>query len=272
MAGTASGDVAHSPLGQTQSYAGGYDPNRLYPIPRAHSRDRLPQAPAAGFLGMDWWTAFELTWLDDDGRPQVAVGRFGVPAESPCIIESKSLKLFLGGLYNERYASWAVLTARLEADLTAAAGAPVTVQLETLEAFEARGFDRFTGVALDTAALEADAPLLATEGEGGRQRFYSHLLRSLCPVTGQPDWGSVEILFEGPVLNPAGLLALVLSLREHQGFHEDTVERLYGALEVVPGMTYIAVRAAYCRRGGIDITPCRASAPTVFSPLRLARQ
>ena len=233
----------------------------------------LPAQPARGFHGVDWWTAFELSWVDREERPQVAVGRFAVPSSSPCIVESKSLKLYLGGLYKVSYGSWAALETVLAADLSAAAGAPVEVTLESLPAFEARGFDRFLGSCIDTAPLRPEAGLLAGEGtEPERQCFHSHLLRSLCPVTGQPDWGSVELLFEGPKLDPAGVLALVLAQREHNGFHEATVERLYGALEALPGGTYVAVRAAYCRRGGIDITPCRASEPTSFSPLRLARQ
>ena len=275
MAGPIAGDVTKSPLGREQDYAGGYDPSRLYPIARADSRSTLAAAPARGFHGVDWWTAFELSWLDGEGRPQVAVGRFAVPAGSPCIVESKSLKLYLGGLYSVAYESWAALEAVLAADLSTAAGAPVGVTLESLEAFEARGFDRFLGTCIDTAPMRPEAGLLAAKGQGPgpvRQRFHSHLLRSLCPVTGQPDWGSVELLFEGPELDPAGVLALVLAQREHNGFHEATVERLYAALEALPGAAYVAVRAAYCRRGGIDITPCRASAPTPFSPLRLARQ
>ena len=273
MVGVAAGEVTGSPLGREQDYAGGYDPSRLYPIARAHSRSMLAAAPARGFHGVDWWTAFELSWLDGDGRPQVAVGRFAVPADSPCIVESKSLKLYLGGLYNVAFESWAALEAVLAADLSAAAGASVGVMLESLAAFEARGFDRFLGTCVDTAPLRPEAGLLAAEGMApARQRFHSHLLRSLCPVTGQPDWGSVELLFEGPTLDPAGVLALVLAQREHNGFHEATVERLYAALEALPGGSFVAVRAAYCRRGGIDITPCRASASTPFSPLRLARQ
>ncbi|MBL6718167.1 MAG: NADPH-dependent 7-cyano-7-deazaguanine reductase QueF [Pseudomonadales bacterium] len=275
MAGPIAGDVRESPLGRERDYAGGYDPSRLYPIARADSRSTLIAAPARGFHGVDWWTAFELSWLDGDGRPQVAVGRFAVPADSPCIVESKSLKLYLGGLYNVAYECWAALEAVLTADLSAAAGAPVGVTLESLAAFEARGFDRFLGICVDTAPLRQEAELLAAEGQetaSVRQRFHSHLLRSLCPVTGQPDWGSVELLFEGPELDPAGVLALVLAQREHNGFHEATVERLYASLEALQGAAYVAVRAAYCRRGGIDITPCRASAPTPFNSLRLARQ
>lgn len=275
MVGPIAGDVTESPLGREQDYAGGYDPSRLYPIARADSRGALAAPPGRGFHGVDWWTAFELSWLDGEGRPQVAVGRFSVPAASPCIVESKSLKLYLGGLYNVVYESWAALEAVLAADLSAAAGASVGVTLESLEVFEARGFDRFVGTCVDTEPMRPEAGLLAAKGQGTgsvRQRFHSHLLRSLCPVTGQPDWGSVELLFEGPKLDSAGVLALVLAQREHNGFHEATVERLYAALEALPGATYAAVRAAYCRRGGIDITPCRASAPTPFSPLRLARQ
>ena len=273
MAGPVAGDVTKSPLGREQGYVGGYDPALLYPIARADSRSMLPAQPARGFHGVDWWTAFELSWLDGEGRPQVAVGRFAVPSSSPCIVESKSLKLYLGGLYKVSYDSWAALEMVLAADLSAAAGAPVEVMLESLPAFEARGFDRFLGSCIDTAPLRPEAGLLAGEGsEPERQCLHSHLLRSLCPVTGQPDWGSVELQFEGPKLDPAGVLALVLAQREHNGFHEATVERLYGALEALPGGTYVAVRAAYCRRGGIDITPCRASEPTSFSPLRLARQ
>ena len=187
MAGPIAGDVRESPLGRERDYAGGYDPSRLYPIARADSRSTLIAAPARGFHGVDWWTAFELSWLDGDGRPQVAVGRFAVPADSPCIVESKSLKLYLGGLYNVAYECWAALEAVLTADLSAAAGAPVGVTLESLAAFEARGFDRFLGICVDTAPLRQEAELLAAEGQetaSVRQRFHSHLLRSLCPVTG----------------------------------------------------------------------------------------
>ncbi|NBQ11936.1 MAG: hypothetical protein EBU29_07755 [Gammaproteobacteria bacterium] len=177
MAGPVAGDVAGSPLGREQDYAGGYDPSRLYPIARADSRSTLAAAPARGFHGVDWWTAFELSWLDGEGRPQIAVGRFAVPADSPCIVESKSLKLYLGGLYNVAYERWAALEAVLAADLSAAARAPVGVTLESVDAFEARGFDRFLGTCVDSAPLRQDAGLLAAEGQATapvRQRFHSH--------------------------------------------------------------------------------------------------
>lgn len=270
----------HSPLGKRTVYADRYDPTLLFPIPRAGKRAELGLAERLPFSGVDIWNAYELSWLDPRGKPQVALGEFRVPARSPNIIESKSFKLYLNGFAQERMQSAAALSDILARDLSAAAGAPVAVALSAPGA-PTHAIAELSGKLLDTQALDIDdyGPPKAHYLQADRgaapveQRFVSHLLRSNCPVTGQPDWGSVQIACRGAPLDPAGLLRYLVSFRNHNDFHEHCVERIFVDLLTRCGPDQLSVYARYTRRGGLDINPFRSTDPqAVAGNPRGARQ
>ena len=276
----------HSPLGQTVHYADQYDAGLLFPIPRAPQRQVLGITGALPFLGADLWTAFELSWLNARGKPQVALAQITVPCESTNIIESKSLKLYLGSFNNTRFADAAEVQARLRADLTEAAWrgavvlAGVGVQLIGADAFDQQGLQELDGLSLDRLDLDCTqyhpAPELlsaAFDEAPVTECLTSHLLRSNCPVTGQPDWGSVQISYFGPQIDQAGLLRYIVSFRNHNGFHEDCVERMFMDIRERCRPHQLAVYARYTRRGGLDINPFRTSAPQALpANVRTARQ
>jgi 7-cyano-7-deazaguanine reductase len=278
--------ITHSPLGQSTVYADQYDASLLFPIARAPQRLALGLADTLPFLGADLWTAFELSWLNLRGKPQVALAHITVPCESVNIIESKSLKLYLGGFSNTRFADVAEVLARLRADLTEAAwrGAVVQsgvgVKLIPAEAFDREPLFELNGLSLDRLDLDCDqyqpAPELltaATDEAPVSEVLTSKLLKSNCPVTGQPDWASVQVSYFGPQIDQAGLLRYIVSFRNHQGFHEDCVERMFMDIQTRCQTHKLAVYARYTRRGGLDINPFRSSFPQALPPnVRTARQ
>jgi len=255
----------HSPLGRPVAYRSDYAPELLFPVSRQAKRDELGIRPEAlPFAGWDLWNAYELSWLDPRGKPVVALGEFRVPAASPCLIESKSLKLYLNSLNQTAVASMAAVRETIARDLSAAAGAPVEVRLFPPEAVT-RSYGSPAGVLLDelevTIRHYQPAPqLLSAAGPVVAETLYSRLLKSNCLVTGQPDWGSVAIRYRGPAIDRAGLLAYVVSFREHNEFHEQCVERIYCDVLARCRPSELAVWARYTRRGGLDINPCRTSA------------
>jgi 7-cyano-7-deazaguanine reductase len=269
----------HSPLGKDTVYANGYAPGLLFPIARADHRAELGVAEVLPFHGVDIWNAYELSWLDLRGKPQVALAEFRVPAASSHIIESKSLKLYLNGFAQERVADAATLTATLLRDLSAAAGAVVGVQLSAASAADHAIVD-LDGYLLDTQELDIDhyGPpkadfLQADTGATLRtETVVSHLLRSNCPVTGQPDWGSVQIAYSGAPIDHAGLLRYLISFRDHNEFHEHCVERIFVDLMQRCAPRQLSVYARYTRRGGLDINPFRSSTPATPANVRTARQ
>ncbi len=263
-----------SQLGQASTYTDQYDAALLFPIPRSTARAALGLAASLPFLGADLWTAFELSWLNTRGKPQVALAHFTVPCESVNIIESKSLKLYLGSFNNTRFADTAEVQARLRADLTEAAWrggvvqSGVGVKLVAAEMFDREPIYELDGLSLDRLDLDCDrytpAPELltsATDEAPVSEVLTSNLLRSNCPVTGQPDWGSVQISYFGPQIDQAGLLRYIVSFRNHNGFHEDCVERLFMDISERCQPHKLAVYARYTRRGGLDINPFRTSYP-----------
>lgn len=270
--------LEHAPLGRDSAYPERYDAGLLFPIPRAANRVPLGIAEGAlPFVGEDEWYAFELSWLDERGKPRVAVARFRLPADSPRLIESKSWKLYLNGFNQTRLASREALVDTLERDLSAAAGAPVSVALFDVDD-EALSPERFPGDCLDDLDIEIDgytpdAGLIEVGEEIVEETLHSHLLKSNCPVTGQPDWGSVMIRYRGPRLDREGLLRYLISYRQHQDFHEHCVEHIFIDLLARARPERLLVMARYVRRGGLDISPWRATpgeAPP--SQRRLARQ
>ena len=253
---------AEIPLGRQSATPERYDAGLLCPIERRRgARQRY---------GFDLWTCYELSWLTADGRPQLAALELEIPAASPHIVESKSLKLYLSGLNHERFESRAALQTLIEGDLSRCVSAPVRAQIEPLERLRSAR-PPFPGRSLDEAPLlpqltlkggpEAAHLSALPRGPHGSYAVYSHLFRSLCPVTAQPDWGSLLISYEGDEIAPGALLSYLLSFRNHQGFHEQCVEQIFDELSARCALERLEVFALYLRRGGIDINPCRSSHP-----------
>lgn len=259
-----------SPLGQAVAYRATYAPELLFPIARQLKRDELGlSASALPFVGEDLWNAYELSWLDRRGKPVVALGRIRVPASSPFLIESKSFKLYLNSFNQQRCADVATVQATIEADLSAAAGAGVSVELMPLLERPQRSSQYPTGFCLDGLEIDLDhyqppAPeLLCSGSEEVSETLYSHLLKSNCLVTGQPDWGMLVVRYRGPVIDRESLLRYIVSFRGHNEFHEQCVERVFCDLLAHCRPQQLAVWARYTRRGGLDINPFRASCPTL---------
>ena len=280
-------DPSGSLLGKTASYRATYAPELLYPISRTPKREEIglsAERIAAGrlpFMGADLWTAYELSWLTPRGKPQVAIATITVPCDSPCIIESKSFKLYLNSFNMTRVESPERLREMLVHDLSAAAGARVGVRLVLPEAFDAQPIHELSGVLLDRMDIDCDrygppAPELLTaafDEQPVTETLTSHLLKSNCLVTGQPDWGSVRIAYSGPQIDQERLLQYIVSFRNHNEFHEQCVERIYMDLWTRCKPIKLEVYARYTRRGGLDINPWRTSHPQAMPKnIRTARQ
>ena len=277
-----------SQLGKTSAYVDQYDPSLLFPIPRAPKRAEigLDGTAAMPFFGADLWTTFELSWLNPRGKPQVALAHVTIPCETPNIIESKSFKLYLNSFNNSRFADAAEVQARLRADLSEAAwrgaASPATVGVKLLlpELFDREPVHELDGLLLDRLDIECTrytpAPELLTAAHGEApvtETLVSHLLKSNCLVTGQPDWGSVQIRYSGPQIDQAGLLQYLVSFRNHNEFHEQCVERIFMDVWTRCRPIKLAVYARYTRRGGLDINPLRTSHPQALpANVRTARQ
>ena len=268
--------TANSPLGRETAYPAQYDRGLLYPIPRAPARAQLGiAADALPFIGIDRWQAFELSWLDPRGKPQVATATLQVPADSPNLVESKSLKLYLNSFNASRFDDAEAVRARIEADLSQAAGAPVTMafglpaQAVVADADDIDGLD----IAIDSYGPPDASLLQADAGDIAEETLHSALLKSNCPVTGQPDWADVTIAYRGPRLDRAGLLRYLVSFRDHAGFHEQCVEQIFVDLLARCAPRQLSVEARYTRRGGLDINPWRAT-PGLAAPaaVRTERQ
>jgi 7-cyano-7-deazaguanine reductase len=270
-----------SPLGKTSSYRTEYAPELLFPIPRQAKRDELGLAGTLPFYGVDIWNAYELSWLNMRGKPQVAVARITVPAASPNIIESKSFKLYLNSFNQTRLAGPEALKMLLQQDLSAAAGANVHVVITMQEDFAKLQMGELDGQLLDRLDIEVDnySPepdiLKANFDEQPvEETLVSHLLKSNCLVTGQPDWGSVQITYAGPQIDQESLLKYLIGFREHNEFHEQCVERIFTDILRQCKPQHLTVYARYTRRGGLDINPWRTNFSGASKPsnLRNARQ
>ncbi|HSG97721.1 MAG TPA: NADPH-dependent 7-cyano-7-deazaguanine reductase QueF [Woeseiaceae bacterium] len=247
-------------LGREADYPHKYAPEVLCPITRSDSREPLGITTALPFAGVDIWNAWELTWLGDNGHPKVAVVEIRVPAESPNLIESKSLKLYLGSFAMSRFADAAHVEGAIAADLSQSTGAPVEVTLNPDVSVASLDGPCIDGFDIDCDTWEVDAELLdSDERVVVEESLHSHLLRGLCPVTAQPDMGSVEIRYQGPRIDPVSLLRYIASFREHRDFHEACVERMFVDIWKRCAPTTLSVYARYQRRGGVDINPFRTS-------------
>ncbi|MDX1498853.1 MAG: NADPH-dependent 7-cyano-7-deazaguanine reductase QueF [Woeseiaceae bacterium] len=266
------------PLGRATDYPDQYDASLLHAIARSEARQTLGLRADLPFSGVDIWNAWELTWLDRGGKPVVATAEIRVPASSPNIVESKSLKLYLNSFAMTRHESWIEVTDAIGRDLSAVTGAEVGIRLSDTPAQYRANVARLPGTCLDELdvdcdTFEVDATLLCTVRGGlAREDYYTHLLRSLCPVTGQPDLGSVLVSYRGPRIEPASLLQYLVSFRRHQDFHEACVERMFTDVLERCRPDRLTVYARYQRRGGIDINPFRSNFESNPTNPRLWRQ
>ena len=275
-----------SHLGKTSPYPQVYDSKWLYPIARDLKRQSL-RTKGVPCYGEDLWTAYEISWLDTSGKPSIGLANIRLPLQSPNLIESKSLKLYLNSFNQSRWSSLEAVRAQIIQDLTQVAGIQVQVDLWTWQQAELYLQPQvMQGQCLDDLELQGeiapvplDQPDLLIDAEGNKklttpEYYYSHLLKSNCPVTGQPDWASVWIDYQGAPLNLSVLLAYILSFRQHRDFHEHCIERIYYTLWHVCQPEKLSVYARYTRRGGLDINPWRTSDPQAASAplIRTIRQ
>ncbi len=269
--------VFSSPLGHKTQYISTYDATLLFPIPRQASRELLGIASALPFYGCDIWTGYELSWLNFLGKPQVAVAEFIFPCDSEFIVESKSFKLYLNSLNQTVFNSYADVTECLIRDLSLAVGAVVSVNLQSMQESTLLERGIIEGVCLDDydiavniyhpdpTLLSIDAASICDGADNGdadfqiEEKLYSHLLKSNCPVTGQPDWASIFIHYQGKKIDHENLLRYIISFREHQDFHEHCVERVFFDILNRCKPNYLSVYARYTRRGGLDINPFRST-------------
>jgi 7-cyano-7-deazaguanine reductase len=276
-----------SQLGRSSAYVDRYDAGLLFPIPRATQREAMGiVGHALPFFGADLWTAFELSWLNARGKPQLVIAHFTVPCETPNIVESKSFKLYLNSFNSSVFADAESVRERLRTDLSEALwrgsdrAASIGVKLLAPDMFDREQVHELDGLDLDRLDIECTqyqpAPELLTSDATQppvTETLTSRLLKSNCLVTGQPDWGSVQIRYSGPAIDQAGLLGYIVSFRNHNEFHEPCVERMFTDIWHRCGPTKLAVYARYTRRGGLDINPFRTSWPQALpANTRMARQ
>lgn len=268
-------------LGKVATYKAEYNPSLLFPISRSSKREEIGVGNTLPFFGIDIWNAYEVSWLNLRGKPQVAIATVTVPADSPNIIESKSFKLYLNSFNQTKLAGSDALISLLQADLSAAAGAPVHVQLTLSDNFGSLTMAELEGTLLDRLDIEVDsytpAPelLRANQAEAiVEETLIFHLLKSNCLVTGQPDWDSVQIHYVGAQIDQESLLRYLIGFRNHNEFHEQCVERIFVDIMRHCKPQKLSVYARYTRRGGLDINPWRSNFSTGKKPAndRNARQ
>lgn len=268
-----------NPLGRETGIPEGYSPGVLYPMSRVDHRDALGIRAALPFTGEDVWSAFEFSWLNARGKPEVAMVRVQVPCDSPCIVESKSMKLYLGSFSQTRVDSTTRVQGMLAADLASAFGTEVEVGLVSLADMSAIG-EGPPGLCLDELDVDIHSYDYAVETlavlPGGeevhRETLHSNLFRSICPVTGQPDWATIIVRYSGPAMDRAALLGYLIGFRRHPAFHEAVVEQIFMDLSQRCGAKELSVHGCFLRRGGIDISPFRSNFEGPPPPMRLLRQ
>lgn len=284
---TSNNSPEQSQLGKTSAYQTQYDPSLIFPIPRAEKRAEIGLKIVDGkainlpFFGMDFWNAYEVSWLNMRGKPQVAIVSVFAPADSPNIVESKSFKLYLNSFNQTKLAGTDALLSLLQTDLSNGFGAPVQITITPQEQFGKAGFQELDGMLLDRLDIEVDqySPipeiLHADHSQPAiEETLVSHLLKSNCLVTGQPDWASVQIHYVGAPIDQEALLRYLIGFRNHNEFHEQCVERIFCDIMQYCKPQKLAVYARYTRRGGLDINPWRTNFSTGKMPsnLRNARQ
>ncbi|NYT85741.1 NADPH-dependent 7-cyano-7-deazaguanine reductase QueF [Pollutimonas harenae] len=269
--------LVKAPLGREISYPDAYDASLLFPIDRSTNRAALSLPES--WYGADIWNAYEVSWLTPKGKPVVALARFIFPQNSPRLVESKSFKLYLNSFSEERFDSTNTVRTIMQADLSLAAGADVNIELNPLSQPPALEYGSMEGINIDDTDIEISTyeptPGLLQclpAGKNISETLVSDLLKSNCPVTGQPDWGSVQVRYTGLQIDRDALLRYIVSLRRHTEFHEHCVEKMYCDIWQACKPTSLFVYARYTRRGGLDINPWRSSEPAHVSHARTARQ
>jgi len=268
------------PLGKPTRYQDNYDPSLLCPFPRQVKRAEIGLEKELPFRGFDLWTAYELSWLNSKGKPVVAVGEFHFKCDSPFLIESKSLKLYLNSFNQTCYADADAVAERMRDDLCRTSGGEVKVELWALEDSSRLRVGVLPGVCIDDLDIEVDDYQLNPQRLSGaaddeflvEEELHSHLLKSNCLVTSQPDWGSVLIRYQGRKIDREALLRYLISFRQHNEFHEQCVERIFVDLMRYCHPQKLTVYARYTRRGGLDINPFRSNFEDTVEPVRLVRQ
>lgn len=270
-----------SALGKEVRYSSTYNPQLLFPVSRSKNRELLVKKDKKlPFFGWDIWNAYELSWLNMRGKPQCAVGCFVFPYDSENIIESKSLKLYLNSLNEEKFKNDEFVTQLLERDLSRASCGKTKVTLSNEDSFNGTEISRFSGADIDSQDIDfydymPNKNLLLNSGDKiVSEILYSNLFKSNCPVTGQPDWASVQISYKGRAISKEGLLKYLVSFRRHSGFHENCVEKIFYDIMERCKPEVLTVHARFTRRGGLDINPIRTNDETLSLPLniRLFRQ
>ncbi|HDL6858703.1 TPA: NADPH-dependent 7-cyano-7-deazaguanine reductase QueF [Yersinia enterocolitica] len=272
--------LAELTLGKPTAYCDHYDVTLLQAVPRSMNREHLGLYPDnLPFHGADIWTLYELSWLNSKGLPQVAVGEISLNADSVNLIESKSFKLYLNSFNQTAFTDWESVRTTLQQDLSACAQGEVSVTLYRLDEMTHQPIANFSGECLDEQDIYIDSYEFNADylqGAAGKNRvtesLVSHLLKSNCLITHQPDWGSVQISYSGPQINREALLRYLISFRHHNEFHEQCVERIFNDIMRFCQPETLSVYARYTRRGGLDINPWRSNTDFVPSTGRLARQ
>jgi len=267
------------PLGKPTDYPAEYSPQVLFAVPRIEARKALGLGAELPFHGEDVWNAWELTWLEPSGKPIVATAVISVPADSLNIFESKSLKLYLNSLAMSRYASSDEIAAIISRDLSGITGSEVGISILPANDSSTAQIASLPGDCIDDLELQidvntgVDAATLRNAGDGSiEEELHSHLLRSNCPVTHQPDMGSVLVRYRGPAIDRESLLRYIVSFRKQHDFHEACVERMFLDIKARCRPEKLTVYARYNRRGGLDINPFRSDFETSAENFRLWRQ
>lgn len=267
-----------APLGKNSEYPDQYSPELLFPLPRNDNRRRIGLADGRWpWFGEDLWQAWEISWLQPSGVPAVAWGVIRVPAASASLIESKSLKLYLNSLNQTIFSNTGQVRELIAKDLSSVAGAAVTVALysvdDTVTAVgRPQGYQLIDTENVRSVAYDYRPELLSTTGPRVTEKLCSHLLKSNCPVTGQPDWGTLLIEYTGPRISKSRLLEYVIGFRQQQDFHEHCVETVFTDITARCQPEQLTVCARYTRRGGLDINPWRSTQPGAAPEVRLVRQ
>jgi 7-cyano-7-deazaguanine reductase len=270
----------HSELGKKAEYDPHYNPDKLFPIPRKGKRDEIGVPDHLPFFGFDLWNHYEVSWLNEKGKPVVALAEISYGCETPCIIESKSMKLYFNSFNNTKFKDEAAVQAIVKKDIEARVGGATSVKIITLNQLNNDTlYATFSGECLDNLDIECSSylvepSLLSAEDNIVEETLVSNLLKSNCLVTNQPDWGSVQITYTGKKINREGLLRYIVSFRNHNEFHEQCIERIFMDIMKHCQPEALTVYGRYTRRGGLDINPYRSTKNSTpdMKNLRLYRQ
>lgn len=265
--------LSDSPLGKKTGFTSAYDPSLLCAIPRGLARKEIGIHGTLPFFGEDIWNCWELSWLDSEGRPEVAVMELRIPAESPFLVESKSLKLYLNSFNMTSFSSMEEVKNTIIQDLSEIIGVAVQARFFTPRNFFSLSPVMPRGLCVDLVDwTPAEDKRLETENKVVSEEIFSHLLRTNCPVTGQPDWATLCIAYKGKKILWGSLLNYLVGLREHAGFHESCVEMIFCKILSECEPERLTVHARFTRRGGIDINPFRSTEQETFQNFRDFRQ